>query len=580
MIVLMLGGSFLEMSMIGLVAPLLDAATKLGSTSSSKTVSIMTLVLQYMNVSPTSNNILFALLILMSMVIVANGVVRVVQQYGSAYIAKSLNREVKVKLFQRILTAQYSYLAEKSRGALLYDINGPALSTFQVMNFLGMLIAAVCNAVVMTGFMFYLSWWVTVLIGLFGLAWVQLWRKVIDRRAVSYGRELYELESKASKIEVDSIDGLKVVKSYGLSGYLVKMEEIILRGQLRPHLQLILTTHGISLINDLMSSAIVILVGILTLGTGWIQMSFSTLVVFLLALRKVSPALSNINSAYAQLNKERKGIEMIDHILNSLPVEQNGCHSVTKVKRVEFKNLSFHYPLKPNQPVLNGIELVLKKGEITALVGSTGSGKSTLTSLLIGFYQPTQGCILVNDHDFADLNLEDWRHKIGYVSQDIFLFNDTIQNNILLWDKNISRAEMESAAKLAQLHDFILTLPEGYDTVVGDRGLKLSGGQAQRVAIARAILRKPEILIFDEATSALDNLTEKAVYNAISALRQNAVVLVIAHRLSTVRDADQIAVLEHGKITEIGSHDTLLNQKGRYSHLYHGFESEVAHAAD
>jgi ABC-type multidrug transport system fused ATPase/permease subunit len=210
----------------------------------------------------------------------------------------------------------------------------------------------------------------------------------------------------------------------------------------------------------------------------------------------------------------------------------------------------------------------MKRGEVTAIVGPTGAGKTTIVNLLMGLFQPSEGRILVDGYDLKEIYVKAWREKIGYVSQDVFLFNASIRDNIVLWEEKVLQVEVERAARVAQLHDFVQSLPHGYDTLVGDRGLRLSGGQCQRVAIARAIFRRPEVLIFDEATSALDNLTENVVYRAINALRKQATVVVIAHRLSTIRDADQIAVLSGGKVVELGTHASLVERRGIYAELY------------
>lgn len=571
-IFLMLGGAFLETAMLGLGVPLLETATNVEQALKNDIVVWLGKSLQFAGWSVSDDHLLFALLVLVSVTVILRGGIALLQQYWTALVAKKLYGEVKGKLFEKTLQAQYRYLADKSRGTLLYNVNTPAIAVFQVISHLGKLVSSLLNVVCLVGLMLYLSWWATVTIGLVGIIWVQGWRRFIDKRAVTVGRRLYEIECQTSKTEVDALDGLKVVKSYALVSKMVETLGRLLRGQVPPHLKLTLLTQGITFINEVMASLIVLALGGVALVLQWGHMPFPKLVIFFVTLRRLSPLLAGINTAYALLNKEKKGIEIMAEILHTIPLEESGSQKVDAVGSIQLHDLHFHYPLKQEQPVLSGLNLVFRQGEITAVVGSTGAGKSTLASLVMGFYGPTHGRIAVNGIDLRELDLNAWRRRIGFVSQDIFLFNDTIRNNISLWEEGISVAEIENAARLAELHDHIMTLPQGYETVVGDRGLKLSGGQAQRVAIARAILRKPKVLIFDEATSALDNLTERAVYDAIQALRQEAVVLVIAHRLSTIRSADQICVLQNGKVVEQGTHEMLMRQGNFYSQLYCGAE--------
>jgi len=237
---------------------------------------------------------------------------------------------------------------------------------------------------------------------------------------------------------------------------------------------------------------------------------------------------------------------------------------------IEFQNVSFSYEREGTpKEVLHNVSLTVRRGEVVALVGPSGAGKSTLVNLLPRFYDVTGGAILLDGHDVRDLTLVSLRKQIGKVTQETVLFNDTVRNNIAYGQPDIKMELIEAAARAAMAHDFILRLPQGYDTVIGERGTRLSGGERQRLAIARALLKDAPILILDEATSSLDTESEAAVQAALVNLMQGRTVLVIAHRLSTVRRADRIAVMEHGCITELGSHDELLALGGMYSRLYY-----------
>jgi len=237
--------------------------------------------------------------------------------------------------------------------------------------------------------------------------------------------------------------------------------------------------------------------------------------------------------------------------------------------RIEFRDVRFGYERDGVcREVLHGVSLTLRRGEVLALVGPSGAGKSTLVNLLPRFFDVTDGAILLDDHDVRDLTLASLRRQIGKVTQETVLFNDTVRRNIAYGQPDAPMAKVEAAARAALAHDFILRLPEGYETAIGERGARLSGGERQRIAIARALLKDAPILILDEATSSLDAESEAAVQAALANLMQGRTVLVIAHRLSTVRRADRIAVMERGTITELGTHEQLLALGGMYSRLY------------
>jgi ATP-binding cassette subfamily B protein len=271
--------------------------------------------------------------------------------------------------------------------------------------------------------------------------------------------------------------------------------------------------------------------------------------------REIKRALADVESMFDILKIEPAIRDADDAI--ELPADSDG---------VEFDGVSFHY--QAERPILKNVSFRIAPGHKVAIVGSSGAGKSTLGRLLFRFYEVSQGSIRVGGHDIRRLTQASLRRAIGVVPQDTVLFNDTLYANILYGNPLASEDEVKAAAKLAHLDDFIAKLPKGYDTKVGERGLKVSGGEKQRIAIARTLLKKPRILLFDEATSALDSQTEKAIGAALEQVAHNHTTLIIAHRLSTVVDADEIIVLENGEIVERGSHRELLATAGRYARMW------------
>jgi len=257
-------------------------------------------------------------------------------------------------------------------------------------------------------------------------------------------------------------------------------------------------------------------------------------------------------------------LEKIYYLLDQEPAVQNkkGAVILHRVKGdIRFKNVYFKYS---NEYVLKNINLHMPAGSVTAVMGATGSGKSTIASLIARFYDCTKGKVLIDGYDVRNVEMNSLREHIGIISQDIFLFSDTIASNIAFGRPDATMEEIERAARIADAHDFIMELPKGYETVVGERGVGLSGGQRQRIAIARAILSDPQILILDNATSSVDMETERKIQNTLRKIMANRTTLIIAHRISSVKDADQIIYLEDGVIVERGTHEELLKIKGRY----------------
>jgi ATP-binding cassette, subfamily B, bacterial MsbA len=252
-------------------------------------------------------------------------------------------------------------------------------------------------------------------------------------------------------------------------------------------------------------------------------------------------------------------------------VERPGAQRLPRFSEsIKFEGVSFAYEGsgRDSREILHGIELEVKRGEVLAVVGSSGAGKSTLVHLIPRFFDVSAGRLLIDGLDVRDLTLASLRTQVGIVTQETVLFNDTVRNNIAYGQPHVPQKEVEAAARAALAHDFILALPSGYDTVIGERGVRLSGGERQRLAIARALLKNAPILILDEATSALDSESEALVQSALHNLMAGRTVLVIAHRLSTVRRADRIVVIENGAIADVGAHEALMQKFGTYRRLY------------
>ena len=297
----------------------------------------------------------------------------------------------------------------------------------------------------------------------------------------------------------------------------------------------------------------------------------SLLIFYIAIFSQLLPPAKSFTTAYYSVQKGLASAERIDKILEAEVTIRDNVNARSKKsfeKEIEYKNVSFAYREAQVGWVLNDINLKIEKGKTIALVGQSGSGKTTLADMLPRFYDPSQGSILIDGIDIKELKLQDLRELMGIVTQESILFNDTVYGNIAFGMEHVTEQQVMEAAKIANAHEFISQMPEGYHTNIGDRGSKLSGGQRQRISIARAVLKNPPILILDEATSALDTESERLVQDALNKLMKNRTSVVIAHRLSTIQHADEIIVMQKGQLIERGTHTALLQRNGAYKKLH------------
>jgi len=396
----------------------------------------------------------------------------------------------------------------------------------------------------------------------------------IGRRVRSTTRTGQDQLADVQNILHETITGNRIVKAFGMESWEVARFRKAAQSLFRANLRSVAAAAISSPLMDILGSIAIAL--LLLLGREQIahhQLDLSAFVTFVAAvLTMYNPArkFAVFNNSFQQaLGASSQLFDFMD--TEDVVTEKPGAKPLPRFAgTIQFEDVSFSYQEDGDESreILHGIDLEVKRGEILAIVGSSGAGKSTLVHLIPRFFDVTGGRILIDGHDVRNVTLSSLRSQVGIVTQETVLFNDTVRNNIAYGQPNVHMREVEAAAHAALAHDFILGLPAGYDTVIGERGVRLSGGERQRLAIARALLKNAPILILDEATSALDSESEALVQSALHNLMSGRTVFVIAHRLSTVRRADRIVVIDNGRITETGAHEDLMKQVGTYRRLY------------
>jgi len=503
-------------------------------------------------------------------VTLVKGVAEYLATYFINFIGHSVVRDLRNLLYSKIIQQSMAFFTRTSTGRLMSAVTSDIERIqFAVSQTAADFLKQSFTLVGLLGVLFYVDWKLA-LGSLILVPLVVLPSRNFGRYIRISSRSSQDKMAEMNNVLQETFSGIRIVKAFGMERLEVEKFEAATRRLLRVSLRWVRAQAATSPIMEVLGAITV--AGILLYARNEIMHQAQTtggFVAFLYALIKTYEPIKRLTGVHNAAAQAVGASEQVFHYLDLHPDihDEPGASTLPPFERqIEFEDVDFDY--EESLPLLRNIDLRIRKGEVVAIVGSSGAGKTTLASLIPRFFDVTRGRLLIDGHDVRDLKLDSLRAQIGIVTQETILFNDTAYNNICYGSQMASEEAVREAARAALAEDFILEMPEGYQTVIGERGQRLSGGQRQRIAIARAFLKNPPILILDEATSELDTESEMLVQKALANLMQGRTVLVIAHRLSTVRRAERIIVLDHGTITEVGSHEDLVSRGGMYQKLH------------
>ena len=510
---------------------------------------------------------LFSVIVTLALLFIFKAIFVYIANVVDAKAVAEYESETRSEIFNYTMNADWPYLMDQKIGHLsqviMQDVNKSAGLLMLMSSVILSMTSFLMYAVVAIGISFYISLG-TILIGI-GMFFVL---KPLFYKMRKLSKKEVTVSLEVSHHVNQHLIGSKTVKSFAVEKKVVSRGESFFKELARVRFNAARYNNILGAFLEPFTLAVIIPIFLFSYRDPSFNIASFAAILYL-----VQKMFSFIESSQAKVSKINQNIPYLVSVINNQTEakkqlernKRNGNMDFKFNSLLEFKEIKFNYD-NSEKEVLSGLDLKINKGETLGLIGHSGSGKTTIVDLLLQFFDPSAGKITLDGVDITKINLEKWRKNIGYVSQDIFLLNDTIANNIRFYDDSISEDDIIKAAKLANIYEFAIELPEKFDTFVGERGLKLSVGQRQRVVLARVLARNPKLLILDEATSALDNESEVAIKHALMGLRGKVTMLIIAHRLSTIEDSDRLVVLDDGRIIEEGVPRNLLNSKD--SHFY------------
>ncbi|OLT58706.1 ABC transporter ATP-binding protein [Moorena bouillonii] len=519
---------------------------------------------------------LLIMVLVVLLAIVLKNVANYVNILVSTHLSKKLINTFRKEGIKLLLDVDLDFYAKTKIGDIINRISQEIGRGANAIKLAIQLFTTVITIFVFVFLLISISWQLTIATSILLLG-VFVINQFFVKRSKEFGKVLSEKSRGYSGALLEILTGIRLIKSVSSEQDEYQRIEKFIDEREQAEFQSQANFAAINPINEV--SGILAILAIVFVGKNLLLKDSSAeeleaistvLGIYLFLLFRLLPVISQLNGQRSRFANVSASTAIVADFLrrDNKPIMSNGKNIYTKLSQeIRIENLSFAYPGHQDS-VLNGVNLSIPKGTTMALVGASGAGKSTLADLLPRFYDPVEGRITIDGTDLKDYDISSLRQAMGVVSQDTFLFNNSVRNNIAYGMKDVTEADIIAAAKRANAYEFIMQLPQGFDTKVGDRGVMLSGGQRQRMAIARALLRNPDILILDEATSALDTVSERLVQQAIDELCRDRTTVVIAHRLSTIQKAHQIVVMEKGQVVEIGTHEELLKKEGYYSRLY------------